>query len=835
MRTLAFSSLALTLILTSLPALATAPTAKETSDHTADVRKANTLLNGVLADEVRGLKHYLPKRGQADGPNEDFDMYIPGKSIKNSVRPQTREEMARDKATFELAMKYYGHQGDKRFLGTFIESGSPVADGYQWNTQRWAGLMVPSLRKRALDKAKSDGILNIRFGVNLQDLDVRKPESAQTIVDICEEMWARGISPTLAVLFFPSLKQWEVLDENGRVDAMKSYLQNSDFPKDAGRLAEFVLRRVKLAADRFNAENAKRPAHARLPEALVAINPANEAETLAGFNGQFWHGALAPWGDRNAMNSYVPATINIAEATVEIRSAVSRVFGDQRILFVENPAMTTKDYPSHQGDLQMSVNKLILGDDDLMKANFKKLREEPIEALRVRFEDAKSKGRTNVVEASILKYIDCLIYSDATKKEEARLAIILKFEHLRRSHLGYEKQSGKVAKTDALLMLDYYQQSEFRLPRPISEIVHELSIHHGAALKDILEVKDDKTLLNVLRERTQQAEQVTGQKLWNDFQSVNEIDFKALLTAEDGAVLDKLIGLRREWYTEKEPLFVERRNAIGFKMADFDGNDEKRDDALLQRLVEKDSALLKKALGVATDGELRKILRETGHQVQAGVDPVDVADHESIRDILSKDRRRIMRRLFGLRAEIRTGFLPPHYARQIRAGLREGFANTYVSYINELGIRVGGIGEMGTPYYPWGGMVIKQMILELTRASHEANFYIVRVDAGPMVGTIGWMAGPLVGNIKTNNKRASDGVYKLVRKGPGDFDYELSAWAGGKPFFADARDYLMDGLKRQHDKIAEREASKAPLAKVIDHTAKAPVRSSALTCSALFK
>ncbi|MES3036435.1 MAG: hypothetical protein V4736_00890 [Bdellovibrionota bacterium] len=775
--------------------------------HSAKVRKANQLIYGWQSEEAKALKEYLPKRGLHDGPNEDFDMQIDTKKVV--MRERSAEDMNRDSATQDLVLDYYSHQGNKRYMGIFVESGAANTGQYQWNTQRWAGFAVKELRDKFLDQALANDILNIRMGINIHEVDVTRPESIEGILDFHREAWKRGIAVTDSVLFFSGLKELETLKADKTVDPSKSYQNHPQFLNFAEKRGEFVLAAIFKAQKKFNEDNAAQPPHLRKPVARTAVNPVNEPETFAGFN-HFWNNGFANWSDPNLMHLYVQTIINIAKANVRIRMATERAAKGERTLFFHNEAMTPKDYPSHKGDLQFAISKLMLGDAQLMNADFDKLQHEPIAEIRSRFEANKAKGDINVIEASILHFATVPMNDTDAKVDNARKAIIVKLRELRGEHLAYERmtekrvngkvvQKGKTAKTDTMVMFDYYQQSEFILPKPVPQMVKDLSANKGRLLKKVLMTKDNTGFLNIVKERTLQAETATGQKLWPEKEDLSTAELEKLLSREDGIVLDKIMGLRNEWDLSKDPAMVARRERAGFVEKKLDLTDEKRIDTFINALLANDALLLKKALEVDTNEKLIETLRA------AGLDTTK----SDLREIINAGEREAFHKLFGLQRHRRTGFLPPHYARQTRAEMRKGFYETFLTYVNELGIRVGGIGESGTPYYPWAAGVQKQMFLALAAGAKASDFYIVRSDIGPALGTVGWMNGPMTGNIKTNGKRGEDGVFKLVRTGPKKFEYQLSAWPGATPWYTQYKNDFLGGLSREEARIEQAKLSRA--------------------------
>lgn len=308
-------------------------------------------------------------------------------------------------------------------------------------------------------------------------------------------------------------------------------------------------------------------------------------------------------------------------------------------------------------------------------------------------------------------------------RESARNYIIDQLVLLRNDHLEYAAKFKKNAKTDTLLMLDYYQQSEFILKKSVPRLIRELSRNHGKRLKDVLQVQDDASLIAILKFRDEQAEKSVGRKLWTNVGRLDQSDLENLLGQEDAAVLERVIGLRNDWKLSNDPVSVSRRTRAGFSRADVNKSDEKRIDTLLNNLLVEDAALLKSFLQVDTAESLRTALRalapetdRTGQRLEA---------RATLREILNFAERAVVHKILGLERTRFIGFLPPHYARQIRAGIRSGFYDTFLSYVNELGIHVGGVGESGTPFYPWAALVHQQMMIELIavlrNSAHPGN------------------------------------------------------------------------------------------------------------------
>ena len=797
--------------------LAVAPARADDSDsspvalaHKVKVAKANQLIYRWQAAEGVRMNDYLAKRETPGGPNEDFDLQVDFPQVP--MHERSLDAIQRDDRTHELVEKYYGHQGLDRYHGTFVESGAAFSSGYQWNTQRNAGFLVKSVRDQFLDQALANKLINIRFGINIHELNLKDPRTLDGILDFHREAWRRGISLTDSVLFFSGLRALDTHTADGKVDPRKSFENNSQFPEYAEKMADFVLTAVFKEQAKFNRENASLPIASRRPTAHTAVNPINEPETFAGFN-QFWNGGFAQWSDPNFMQLYVPTIINIAKANVGIRRAVERAAHGEDILIFHNEAMTPVDYPSHLGDLQFAVSKLMLGDEQLMNADFDKLQRESIQSIQQRFNMNKQAGNIDVVEAAILHFVLIPANDSPAKIDSAKRWVIAQLKDLRQRHVAFTKdtetrangrliKAGKTAKTNTIVMFDYYQQSEFILPQVVPEMIRDFSANQGEKLKEVMKVTDNGAFLRALETRTRQAEAAVGYRIWDDFSDISKIDFVRLLSSEDGAVLDKVVGLRNDWNLTSDPILAARRARANFDSNKSFSGDEKRVDGFLNALTANGGHLLKTALDIRLpaqsadngDAALLQQLQIIGQDVSRGGPSVSVTSGQSLRDILNASERTVLYRAFGLERQRRVGFLPPHYARQTRAGMRKGFYRTFLKYVDQLGIRIGGIGESGTPYYPWAATVHKQMMYELAAGMKASDFYMVRNDLGPAWGTVGWMNGPMTGNLKTNGRRGEDGIFKIVRLAPYKFEFQLSSWPNSEPWYSTYRREFEQGM-----------------------------------------
>ncbi|MFL5784559.1 MAG: hypothetical protein ACJ76H_08130, partial [Bacteriovoracaceae bacterium] len=270
----------------------------------------NAKIDQWYGEKSDSLRDWLTHRGQNGGPPDFIDFYLDQKDMATGA---TASEMAVALETRKL----YESVFENAPLGTFFESGHPYIETkrgpYQWDSMAASGMKDPALFKLAIEKLTKLGIRSFRLGPNIHELDPAKPETYDSFVDKLETIWSYNAVPIISVAFFPSLKKWQVKNEDGSVDYQKSYLLHKNWPRDMGQIAFVLMEKIHERAKKFEKDGR---------HVTVAINPINEPETLAGFNRHFWHGAYANWGSPEKLRYYIPSIIQIAKANVEIRRAV---------------------------------------------------------------------------------------------------------------------------------------------------------------------------------------------------------------------------------------------------------------------------------------------------------------------------------------------------------------------------------------------------------------------------------------------------------------------------------------------------------------------------------
>lgn len=694
--------------------------------HFAATREANAELSNWLVNKRRWASRRVEGRATTDD-HIDYHLAFHARPI-SAPKPAEAEVARRTKALYD---EIFPRADPASRFGTFFESANPWIEtprgGYQWNSLRASGIdaresfdaAVARLTKLGGNPDERIGFRSIRIGPNLFEIDPERPESWSTFLDKIEVLWAHGVTPTVSLAFFPSLARWQTRAPDGTLDRSRSHLLHPDFPTDLGRMADGFMRGLWARAERFEAAHPGRRVH-------VVINPINEPETLAAFNREYWHGGYPP---SEATRFYVSSVVSIAEAAVRVRLAVERA-SHRRVLFLHNEALTKETYPSHGGGGRFAVSKFALGDEVLTAARLEEVPCGDIEALSHQLD---SRERDEVVWA-----LRSYVFGAWNGTDEARSAaceeLLGRLKTLRALHARLADETGKTMKTDTMLHLDYYCQTEFEFRRSVDAFVDELSANHGARLKQIAGISNDDAFVAWIDRQVVEAERrfpgvqlarVTGRRR-------SELDLRALLHAGDDALLSAALNLRREYRLRDEDVYRERQLRVGLRPAI---RKLERTDALIEELSADDGRRLREVLGVQSHRAMVEALRDAAPSIR-------ISPGDSARAILTRDGRDVLHRLLGLEFETRVGFEPTHYARQVRAGLRRGLYELGREYIEALRIYTIGVAESGTPYYAFAPLLHDQLMMEYV-ALLDSGVYGTQYAFGPALDTRGWSLGPL--------------------------------------------------------------------------------------------
>ncbi len=675
-KTVALLSLAVTLSLFSAVAFIPRDIQRNPSgDISPD--SANAKIDEWYEEKSSSLRDWMARRGENGGPPDFLDFYLEQDDVETGA---TAKEMAEALETKKL----YDEVMPETYIGTFFESGHPYIETkrgpYQWDSIAASGMKDPVLFKQAVSKLTALGIKSFRLGPNIHEVSAAKPESFDPFLDKLEVIWNHGATPIIAVAFFPSLRKWQVKDSQGKIDYKKSYLLHEDWPRDMGQLSFVMMERIWKRAKKYEAKGQK---------VHVVINPINEPETLAGFNRHFWHGAFANWGSPEKHRYYIPSIIQIAKANVEIRRGVEAASKNRRVLFMHNEAMTPDYYPSHHGGGRFAVSKLMLGDKSILDPN----------------SDSKE------MKWMIKEFVNGSWNKTDKEKAVAKMELFTELKELSKLHDSLS-QFGKTMKTDNMLHLDYYYQTEFIPNKKIPALAKQLAANGGAFLAEVLGVKNQKELFRFISEAAAKNDgdlPPEGPK-GVEFTFDETMDLEKVLSRDDYVIIERLIGLRRDIDFKKEEPYASRQKILGI---DKHEGQFYRLDVYLDKLLAEDGKLLKEFTG-----------------------------QNYTREELDADGRKLFHEIIGANRDILIGFEPQHYARQIKAGIRYGFYTIFMDYVTNLRLYTVGVGESGTPFYIFAPLLHDQVMMEYARALRN-GLYGTQYSFGPAVDTRGWAKAPL--------------------------------------------------------------------------------------------
>lgn len=749
----------------------------------AETRQANRRLLGWLEGKRAWAADWIARRGAPDGPPDAVDFHL----AEDAALPApTADEARTARETKALFDDYFPPDDPSSHVGTFFESGNPwirtERGPYQWDSLGVSGVRDPRIFEAVVRGLVGHGVKSIRLGPNLFDLDPARPEKWEPYLAMIETIWRAGGTPTLSMAFFPSLAAWVTRGPDGEVDYARSYLLHPAWPSDMGRLTELFLARLWPRAEALARE---RPG---APMPRLVINPFNEPETLAGFNRQFWHGAFAPWAHPETLRYYVPSVLQIAKANVEIRRAAERASPGRRLLFMHNEAMTPENYPSHGGLGRFATSKFMLGDRQVLETEFDAFVREPLGPQRERLAAGAAARRLREVDWAFHAFAYGAWNASDVERDHARRTLAAHFQELQGLHRRLREETGKTMKTDNYLALDYYYQTEFKLPagRDVDALVAELAADRGERLRQALGAPDDAAFLALLRRAAGNAEGdlppegPKGPRVAFPFRRRAEVDFARLLAQDDAVMLERLVGLRREYVLSEAPEHVERQRRAGLRPAK-----EKlhRTDDLLARLLADDAAWLRRVLDVPDAASLRaRIAAEAA---------VPISARDTVAQVLDRDGRAVLHRMLGLTRAWWLGFEPQHYARQRRLGLRDGFHRMFLDYVRALGVRAAGVGESGTPFHVFAPLLHDQMLMDYA-AALRAGVFGTQYALGPAIDTRGWGRQPLGLHYEDDHAVNPCGIYRLDGRGGVAL---RGNEADGKPWLPQVLGPLLEALR----------------------------------------
>lgn len=385
--------------------------------------------------------------------NEPVYLPLPDQDIVPADFTQTR----RMQRTADLYYRSFGRDTVESFLWSGIESGNPRTryDDERWDSLREEGLYSSSTlpedvarvhnnRLKVIASLHKAGIRNIRLGMSNHDIEIDNPASWRATEAMVDDFYRGGINISLDLHHFGIEDRFRVVGPDGKTIGEKSYYLNPAWPQYFGRF-------VRKAIEKFHAK-------------IKAVTIMNEPETVAGFNGEMWHGGFPGWSNNQSNKYYLQRSIQVGMASVlartQIESYLLTLPPSQRpnFVYVHTEASVHKTY---WNDFNLYrrfiISDMILGGDWLLNADLDGLAKMPMDQIVGRW------GRLNDQTRTILDWVieNYIVYSQRPEdRENLRTELVAKLRSLQSLHKKLEAKFHKTMKTDTILAVDYYSHNE---------------------------------------------------------------------------------------------------------------------------------------------------------------------------------------------------------------------------------------------------------------------------------------------------------------------------------------------------------------------------------------
>lgn len=371
-------------------------------------------------------------------------VYLPLKTIPRTQ--PTALEAARIQKTADLYHQVIGRNTVGSFLWSGIESGNPLTrfEDYRWNSLREQGLYDSNNRKKLIRALRDSGIQSIRLGISNHEIDADVDATWNDTSAMIEDFYQGGMNISLDLHHFGIEDRFRVLTPDGKTDGEKSYYLNPAWPAYFAKFA-------RKAIEKYHGK-------------IKAITIMNEPETVAGFNGEMWHGGYPGWSSGQTNKVYLQRSIQVGTASVlariEIEDVLSKLPAKTRpnMLYIHTEASVHKTYwKDFNFYRRFIISDMILGQNWLMKMNIPALAKMPMNQIEGRWHRLNDQTRTNL-DWILENY---LIYNQQPSDREAlRKDLLARLGGLQKAHRKLQARFGKTMKTDTVLAIDYYAHNE---------------------------------------------------------------------------------------------------------------------------------------------------------------------------------------------------------------------------------------------------------------------------------------------------------------------------------------------------------------------------------------
>lgn len=357
-------------------------------------------------------------------------------------------ESLRLRRTAQLYFQTFGQNSVESFLWSGIESGNPRTrdDRERWNSLREEGLYDSANRQKLIRALMRAGIRNIRLGMSNHEIDLDDDSTWKETSAMINDFYLGGLNISLDLHHFGIEDRFRVVNSDGETIGEKSYYLHPAWPEYFGRFA-------RKAIEKYHQQ-------------IKAVTIMNEPETVAGFNGEMWHGGFPGWSNGQSNKFYLQRSIQVGKASVlarlQIEDYLSQIPARNRphLIFVHTEASVHKSY---WNDFNLYrrfiISDMILGQGWLVDADLDGLAKMPMNEIVGRWHRLNDNTRT-ILDWVIENYI---VYNQRDQDREAlRQELVAKLRDLRGLHLKLASRFGKSMKTDTVLAVDYYSHNEDR-------------------------------------------------------------------------------------------------------------------------------------------------------------------------------------------------------------------------------------------------------------------------------------------------------------------------------------------------------------------------------------
>lgn len=410
--------------------------------HSYRQSQHESFLNWVVHKEIEIRNRPIPS-DQETIFNEPI--YLPLQNIP--IEPENPFQARRTRSTTDLYFRLFGKNTLQSFLWTGIESGNPLTrnEEYRWNSLRDAGMYDPVSRHKIIEGIKAAGVRNVRLGISNHEVDLADDSTWSETTAMIDDFYAGGMNISLDLHHFGIEDRFRVSDHEGQTDGSNSYYLNRGWPNYFAKFA-------RKAIEKYHRK-------------IKAVTIINEPETVAGFNGEMWHGGFPGWGSGQTNMFYIQRSLQVARASVlarfEIEDFLSTLPPRERtsLIYLHTEASVHKSYWNDFNLYQrFIISDLILGQDWLLNANLKWLAKVPMNQIVGRWHRLNDKTRTEL-DWVLENYI---VYNQQPQnREEKRKSLVKELSDLRRAHRSLRK-FGKTMKSDTIFAVDYYSHNEDR-------------------------------------------------------------------------------------------------------------------------------------------------------------------------------------------------------------------------------------------------------------------------------------------------------------------------------------------------------------------------------------